>query len=942
MENGAIAPNIHFEEPNKRIPFVDWHIAVPTELTPWPLHQPKRVSINSFGYGGTNAHVILDDPEEWMAARGLCPLKVNEDQDVDPKLFVLNAPAETALYRMMDRDGNFIRTELAQNMPISLNQLAFTLSDRRSQFQWKAFAVASSANELAESLSPSGQQKQQQPVHAPRRTRLAFVFTGQGAQYAQMGIELWKYPVFSASIEAADLYLATELGSGWSVVAELKANETASQINRAHLSQPLCTVLQIALIDLLHSWEVTPASVVGHSSGEIAAAYCYGALTREDAWRVAYYRGKICASLMCDLGHDAGAMLAVGLSVEAVQEHILTVQSGTIVVACINSPASVTISGDASGIDELQQTLSSTGIFCRRLKVDLAYHSHHMQRVAELYAKYIADIKPVATTSSVQMFSSVTGKQVSSDQLVPAYWIQNLVSPVLFLDAVSTLLQNDPSRRRRRPRHGKSVVDMMLEIGPHAALQGPLRQILQYHDMSRISYTSILKRGENAIRSAISAAGQLYIHRAPVCVRAVNRQASSLTPLINWPSYPWDHSHRYWAESRLSRNYRLRQFGRHDLLGAPAADSSSTQPRWRNILRVQEQPWLRDHIVDKLILYPAAGSFAVVIEAVRQLATADRDVASIHIELARITKAIVVPDNATGIEVVLQLIRNSEMETSGSQVQEECWQFDVMSCSDGLSLEQNSSGRVRVRYNTEMRDSSTDRTAGKQLLWQTVREDSADIVERCTRTIEPAAFYKATRTAGLQYGPLFQGLQEITAGVDCCTSVVQVPDIQASMPAGVQSPHLVHPTTLDMIFHSMFAAIGGDHLEMSSAAVPIALDSLIIYPNLSSVAGSTVKTRCRARREGERELVADILVADEHDEPKVIINNLRCRKLTGINGAASSSAAPAKAPVGTLLWKPDLAWLDEAQMQRYMASHSKSGIGIEKVSIHAFVPCPPH
>ncbi|KAJ5389914.1 polyketide synthase [Penicillium cataractarum] len=932
MEHGAIAPNIHFEEPNKRIPFADWHIAVPTELTPWPRHQPKRVSINSFGYGGTNAHVILDHPEEWMAARGLGPLKVNEGQDVNPKLFVLSAPAESALYRMMDRSGNFIRTKLAQNMPIPFDQLAFTLSDRRSKFQWKAFSVASSTNELAESLSPAVQQKQQQqPVHAPQRARLTFVFTGQGAQYAQMGIELWKYPVFRASIEAADLYLGTELGSGWSVVAELTANETASQINQAHLSQPLCTVLQIALIDLLRSWEVTPDSVVGHSSGEIAAAYCYGALTREDAWRVAYYRGQVCASLMCDLGPGAGAMMAVGLSVETVQEHIRSVQNGTIVVACINSPASVTISGDAAGIDELQHILSSTGVFCRRLKVDLAYHSHHMQRVAELYVKHIADISPVATTSSVQMFSSVAGKQISSDQLGPAYWIQNLVSPVLFLDAVSTLLQNDPSRRRRRPRHGESAVDMMLEIGPHAALRGPLRQILQHHDLSRVSYASVLKRGEDAIRSAILAAGELYIHGVAVCVHAVNRQASSLTPLINWPSYPWDHSRRYWAESRLSRNYRLRQFGRHDLLGAPAADASSTQPRWRNILRVQEQPWLRDHVVDGLILYPAAGIFAMVIEAILQLMTADQDVASIHIEQTRITKAIVVPDDATGIEVVLQLIRNSQMETSGSQLQEDCWQFDVMSCSDGLSLEQNSSGRVRVRYNTETRDGFTNRTTGKQLLWQTVREDSADIAEQCTRTIEPVTFYKATHTAGLQYGPLFQGLKEITAGVDCCTSVVQVPDTQASMPAGAQSPHLVHPTTLDVIFHSMFAALGGNHLDMSSAAVPIALDGLIIYPNLSSAAGSTVKTRCRARREGERDLVADIWVTDEHDEPKVIINNLRCRELTGINGAASSSSAPVKAPIGTLLWKPDLAWLDETQMQRYVAGHSKNGTEIGKI-----------
>jgi zearalenone synthase (highly reducing iterative type I polyketide synthase) len=555
-----------------------------------------------------------------------------------------------------------------------------------------------------------------------------------------------------------------------------------------------------------------------------------------------------------------------------------------------------------------------------------------MQRVAEIYAKHIADIQPVATTSSVQMFSSVTGKQISSDQLGPAYWIQNLVSPVQFLDAVSNLLQNDPSRRRRRPRHGESAMDMLLEIGPHAALRGPLRQILQQHDLSQISYTSVLQRGKDSIQSAVSAAGELYIHGVPVCVRVVNRLASSLIPLTNWPSYPWDHSRRYWAESRLSRNYRQRQFGRHDLLGAPAADSSSSQPRWRNILRVQEQPWLRDHVVDGRILYPAAGSLAMVIEAIRQITPADRDVASIHIEQTRITKAIIIPDDSTGIEVVLQLIHDSGTTSSSAQRPEDCWHFNVTSCSDGFTLEQNSSGRVRVRYKTERSEGGSDRTTGKELLWQTVREDSATIAAQCSRSIEPAIFYQATCTAGLQYGSLFQGLKEISAGADCCTTVVQVPDTQASMPAGAQSSHLIHPTTLDVIFHSMFAAIGGDRLDMSSAAVPIALKSLVIYPNLSSAAGTMMKTCCRTRREGERDIVADIWVADEHDEPKLIINKLRCRELTGAKEIASSSSAPAKAPVETLLWKPDIAWLDNTQMQRYVADHLTDVSAMQKVS----------
>ncbi|KAJ5929597.1 polyketide synthase [Penicillium verhagenii] len=914
FENGAIAPNIHFETPSRRIPFGDWHIAVPTEVTPWPLHKPKRASVNSFGYGGTNAHVILDHAAEAMASRGQSHLEDEVDHDVDPRLFVLSAPAESALERMMDRGREFLQAEAVEKSQIPLHQLAFTLSDRRSKFSWKAATVACSADELAGNWS-TGNKQQQQLIHTPQRARLGFVFTGQGAQYARMGIELGKYSVFRESVQAADHYLSAQLHSEWSIVAEWEANGTASQVNRAHLSQPLCTVLQVALVDLLRSWNITPAVVVGHSSGEIAAAYSSGALSREDAWTVAYCRGKVCETLSSDPLHIPGAMLAVGLSASATEEYIRTVQTGTVVVACVNSPASVTVSGDATGIDELLEMLEHAKVFCRKLKVDLAYHSHHMQCVADTYAELLADIRPITTATQVQMISSVTGKPIKPEQLGSSYWVQNLVSPVLFTNAVSTLLLDDPSRRRRRHRAGEAAVDLLLEIGPHSALRGPLRQILQQHEMTSVSYASVLQRGENAIKSAIQSAGELYTRGVPVSIRAVNRVTTAPKPLTNWPSYPWDHSRRYWAESRLSRNYRMRRFGRHDLLGAPAADASATQPRWRNILRVQEQPWLRDHAVDGRLLFPAAGSLAMVIEAVRQLSIQGRAVASIHIEQVRITKAIIVPEDPTGVETVLQLLKD-DGNGSNNKGQEDCWQFFVMTCSDGLKLEQNSSGRVRVRYTTTTEYTSENETSGKQILWQKAREASEAVINECSRTIEPADFYQATKTAGLQYGPLFQGLTQISAGQDCCTAVVQVTDTKASMPASAQSQHLVHPTTLDVIFHSLFAAIGGDHFDMQEAAVPIALDSLIIYPGLPSAAGTKLSTYCRTNRKGLRDLVADIVVTDQVacEEPRMIIKGLKCRKLTGTGETASSPLT--KAPVGTLMWKPDLAFLDGPKLQR--------------------------
>jgi acyl transferase domain-containing protein len=207
--------------------------------------------------------------------------------------------------------------------------------------------------------------------------RLASVFTGQGAQWGGMGMELMAYPTFCASVVAADNYLKTELGCPWSAEEELLRPKAQSKLGIAEYSKPFCTLLQVALVDLLQEWSITPTAVTGHTRGEIGATYCLGALSREDAWKVAYYRGVLSTGLQ-----DAnGSMMAVGMSPEKAGELIDQVAPGEVTVACINWPSSVTLSGDTAGIDQLLAALTKDGIFARKLQVDTAYHSHHMHMV---------------------------------------------------------------------------------------------------------------------------------------------------------------------------------------------------------------------------------------------------------------------------------------------------------------------------------------------------------------------------------------------------------------------------------------------------------------------------------------------------------------------------------------------------------------------------------
>lgn len=327
-----------------------------------------------------------------------------------------------------------------------------------------------------------------------------------------MGCELLRFHTFRESLTTAETFLHT-LGCGWSLIDELLKDGDCSSIDLPRISQPLCTALQVALIDLLTFWDIKPDYVIGHSSGEIAAAYAFGAISREDAWKLSYHRGWL-TSAMKDLAPSLkGCMLAVALSEKRVQDYLAMLKKGTAIVACINSPESVTVSGDESAVLELEKILSYEGIFARLLKVDNAYHSAHMKTIEHYYQKSIQDIPTKKSTEGRVMFSSVTGQSIGADSLGPSYWVQNLVSPVRFSEAFSSLLQ-----------YRRSKVDAVLEVGPHNVLQGPINQIIdaKLKSKSRPSYFSMITRGKDSSSTSMQAAGHLWSLGVPVDLGKVN------------------------------------------------------------------------------------------------------------------------------------------------------------------------------------------------------------------------------------------------------------------------------------------------------------------------------------------------------------------------------------------------------------------------------------
>ena len=443
---------------------------------PWPRATSERryASVNNFGYGGTNAHVILEKGPRptynraWMetpavslrpdghlmippsdqvtacGSEGPCDIlkrpdavtstcrrqEIHESSDsmatglIDCQLLVLSAKSRESLIEMK---GNLAKWTSDRTMAANeLYDLAYTLSSRRSIMDWRCSMVATTRGNTCYFNNDASQMNR-----ASDRVSISFIFTGQGAQWFAMGRELVKIDsVFATSLRTSQETLQS-LGAPWMLIEELLRDRSTSRLRESSIAQPATTALQIALVDLLRSFRIEPSQVLGHSSGEIAAGYAAKVLTQTDALRVSFYRGYVVSKREA----GKGAMLAVGLGEVEVSRYTSRVQKGRISIACVNSPHSTTISGDIEAIDELKILLESDGIQSRLLKVDVAYHSHHMQAIAATYLESLQSIKSNPNPTSIEFISSVTGREKMSD-FGPAYWVQNLVSKVQYSAAV--------------------------------------------------------------------------------------------------------------------------------------------------------------------------------------------------------------------------------------------------------------------------------------------------------------------------------------------------------------------------------------------------------------------------------------------------------------------------------------------------------------------------
>ncbi|KAK8037713.1 hypothetical protein PG991_001059 [Apiospora marii] len=719
--------------------------------------------------------------------QGLSSSQAHEPFDATPKawLLVWSAKDETALKRVLgEYDAFYAVAGQRPGFDSVVGSLAYTLSARRSLMPWRSFAIVDSRmhHDTAKILSSIC-------ARSSRKPGLAFVFTGQGAQYAHMGLDLLVYPTFHATLTQASVLLQ-ELGAYWSLMEELKHTE---RINSPQMSQPLCTVLQIALVELLRSFGIVPNAVVGHSSGEIAAAYAIGALSFRSACKVAFHRGRLAQGLAVG-AHRPGGMMSINMAEADVDAYLAKVAlSPDITVACINSPSNVTLSGPETAIDELHKYLEADQIFARIIETGVAYHSPAMLPISEDYASCLGTLEPGASDyDGIIMASSVTGHRITAAGLLNRqYWVDNLISPVRFADALRYLTLAAPNV------DGLQALSSFVEIGPHAALKRPINDTLAQASKGKTpTYHAVLSKFESPVKTVLGLVGQLFVLGHSASVTAANQQqatAQGIPFLVDAPSYPFNHSKLYWHESRLSRDWRLREALPQTLLGVPVIDWNPLEPRWRKILRTTEIPWLEDHAIGENILFPAAGSIMIGIEAVKTMLRTRYPVRGFRIKMATFLKPIVIRPEADN--EVMTHVRPLREPYEKSDLRFEVQIFAVADSSWSMCF------KSTIHVEEQEPENGVDDSQDSQVASQVLVAEYARAKAVSVNQISKQYFYQRHRELGQKYGDAFSLADDIHWDGDRLV----VANVNVGPPI---EPYdgIAHPTILDTAFQLCYVA----------------------------------------------------------------------------------------------------------------------------------------
>ncbi|KAI0198971.1 polyketide synthase [Astrocystis sublimbata] len=894
IEKGLIPGNPTFENPSPKIDFASWKVKASRTALPWPECSIRRASVNSFGYGGSNVHVVIEQAPAVSEGPRHVSSYLSDDDDFDfdrqeadrPSLLVFSANDETTL----KSNVNGIATHLMNpRVSVDLADLAYTLSEKRSKLFRRGF-ITTKSTDLDESSLTTGKKKSETP-------RIGFVFTGQGAQWPQMGKDLVTYfPSTRLILDELDQVLqGLPQPPTWSLLSELIEPRTAEHLRQPEFSQPLVTALQICMLAVLKDWGIAPQCVVGHSSGEIAAAYASGHLSRSDAIKAAFYRGRAALNCKSETESNVG-MLAVGLGAEAVAAYLKNYE-GNAWIACYNSPSSLTISGRQNALEALRADISGAGFFARLLQVDLAYHSKLMGVIGEEYQALLDNaFNPFTGSTEVVMYSSVHGTKMTDKITDTAYWRANMVSPVRFDEALTTMLSDT------------NAPNFLIEIGPSGALSGPISQIRKAlpGQGSDVSYFPTWSRGAGAGKSIFDLAGHLFVAGGSVNLAHVNEYdtqavlANRPRTIIDLPNYHWNHSIKYWHENASSKDWRFKRFVNHDLLGSKILGTSWKTPTWRKLLNLADIPWLKDHKMGPDVLMPGSGYITMALEALYQKTKA-LDTTGTYVDATandlcyrfrdtRFDKALVLEDGKES-EILLTLTQQP-----GPKV----WHEFRISSINGDNEIEHCSGLVRLQ--DPIGESAID-----------------DKVSPLRYPTSGQMWYRAQTEAGYGFGPSFQKLLSVESrsGRRHGRSLVSLSEPESKWDP--QSYYPIHPAALDGCFQTVTPSLwAGERSSINAVLVPSIIDDLVPVNLTEGLSVASSEYTGRGRTEEAKSYLANCAVYGRE-------NSTLLMRMSGLRFAKLDTGVKVDPHVfNEISWKPDITFMTQDRLDGLLVAESEN------------------